>query len=62
MATLTAWQRPAIGILEVHGDQRYGSRPYHAHLDALAELVKEHGEEAQVLAYLHDVVEDTPPI
>ena len=46
--------------LEAHGDQRYGSRPYHVHLDAVAELVREHGEEAQVVAYLHDVVEDTP--
>jgi (p)ppGpp synthase/HD superfamily hydrolase len=30
------------------------------HLDAVAELVRGHGEPAQVVAYLHDVVEDTP--
>jgi len=46
--------------LEAHGEQRYGTRPYHVHLDAVAELVEECGEEAQALAYLHDVVEDTP--
>ena len=45
--------------LEAHGDQRYGSRPYHEHLDAVAELVEEYGEQAQIVAYLHDVVEDT---
>ena len=45
--------------LEAHGDQRYGSRPYHVHLDAVTELAREYGEEAQVVAYLHDVVEDT---
>lgn len=43
-----------------HGEQRYGSHPYHVHLDAVADLVREYGEEAQVLAYLHDVLEDTP--
>lgn len=46
--------------LEAHGGQRYGSHPYHVHLDAVAELARKYGEEAQVLAYLHDVVEDTP--
>lgn len=53
-------ERARSFALEAHGEQRYGSRPYHVHLDAVAELVKEHGEEAQALAYLHDVVEDTP--
>jgi (p)ppGpp synthase/HD superfamily hydrolase len=46
--------------LEAHVDQRYGSHPYQVHLDAVAELVRAHGEEAQAVAYLHDVVEDTP--
>lgn len=46
--------------LEAHGEQRYGSHPYSVHLDAVAELVREHGDEAQIVAYLHDVVEDTP--
>jgi len=43
-----------------HGDQRYGERPYVAHLDAVAELVRPFGSEAERIAYLHDVVEDTP--
>ena len=46
--------------LAAHGDQQYGSRPYAVHLAAVAELVREYGERAQVVAYLHDVVEDTP--
>ncbi len=46
--------------LEAHGNQQYGSHPYHVHLDAVAELAREYGEQAQVVAYLHDVVEDTP--
>lgn len=46
--------------IEAHGDQQYGTRPYHVHLDAVAELAAEYGETAQVVAYLHDVVEDTP--
>ncbi|MCA9689830.1 MAG: HD domain-containing protein [Nannocystaceae bacterium] len=44
--------------IAAHGDQRYGARPYATHLDAVAALVD--GDEAlQVIAYLHDVVEDT---
>lgn len=53
-------ERARAFAIEAHGEQRYGSHPYHVHLDAVAELVKDHGEEAQALAYLHDVVEDTP--
>lgn len=42
-----------------HGEQQYGNRPYSAHLDEVAELASEFGQEACVIAYLHDVVEDT---
>ncbi|WP_372741976.1 HD domain-containing protein [Neptunomonas sp.] len=45
--------------IRAHGDQMYGSLPYTAHLDAVAMIVKEYGEAAEVIAYLHDVVEDT---
>jgi (p)ppGpp synthase/HD superfamily hydrolase len=45
--------------INAHGSQMYGELPYSAHLDAVASLVKEHGETAEVIAYLHDVVEDT---
>jgi (p)ppGpp synthase/HD superfamily hydrolase len=46
--------------LRHHGDQRYGDLPYSAHLDDVAALVEPWGPGAVVVAYLHDVVEDTP--
>ena len=46
--------------LQAHGGQRYGERPYSYHLDAVAALLGPYGEAAQVVGYLHDVVEDTP--
>lgn len=42
-----------------HGDQRYGEHPYSLHLDAVASLAEPFGDEAVVIAYLHDAVEDT---
>jgi len=45
--------------IKSHGDQMYGDQPYLAHLDAVAKLVENFGLEAVVVAYLHDVVEDT---
>jgi (p)ppGpp synthase/HD superfamily hydrolase len=45
--------------LKAHGAQMYGSAPYSVHLDAVAEILKDCGEEAIVIGYLHDVVEDT---
>ena len=45
--------------LEKHGNQKYGSKPYSYHLDAVAGLLEPQGETAQVIGYLHDVVEDT---
>ena len=42
-----------------HGDQRYGEHLYVYHLDQVAELCEPYGRYAQVLAYLHDVLEDT---
>ena len=45
--------------IAAHGDQTYGSEPYSVHLDAVAAIVSPYGEDAQVCAYLHDVVEDT---
>ena len=46
--------------LEAHGNQRYGEHPYAVHLDAVAELARPYGAGAETVAYLHDVVEDTP--
>lgn len=46
--------------LKYHKDQKYGfNRPYYYHLSKVADIVKSYGIEAQIMAYLHDVVEDT---
>ncbi len=45
--------------IAAHGDQKYGDHPYSVHLDAVASIASRHGETAEVIAYLHDVVEDT---
>lgn len=45
--------------IEAHGNQRYGEHPYSIHLDEVACLASEYGDQAMVVAYLHDVVEDT---
>lgn len=45
--------------LAAHGDQQYGDFPYAAHLDEVADIARPYGESAEVLAYLHDVIEDT---
>lgn len=45
--------------IEAHGSQRYGDQPYSVHLDAVAGLLEPHGIDAQTIACLHDVVEDT---
>jgi (p)ppGpp synthase/HD superfamily hydrolase len=45
--------------IDAHGGQRYGRYPYVHHLDAVAAHARPFGEDAQVIAYLHDVVEDT---
>lgn len=43
-----------------HGDQKYGDHPYAYHLDAVAGIAEPYGEDAVTVAYLHDIVEDTP--
>ncbi len=52
--------------MAAHGDQRYGDQPYVVHLDEVHRIVHEHAARDDgppsiqaVLAYLHDVVEDT---
>ena len=54
----TIQQAKAFAI-KAHGNQQYGDKPYAVHLNAVAELLKEYGETAQIIAYLHDVIEDT---
>lgn len=52
--------------IQAHGDQMYGRMPYSYHLDQVAAKLrglKDYGwdvpEDAYVVAYLHDVLEDT---
>ena len=45
--------------VRAHGDQTYGDAPYVVHLDAVAAIAAPFGETAEVVAFLHDVVEDT---
>ncbi len=59
MANTPTVDRTRSYAIEVHGSQRYGTRPYSFHLDAVAELLAPFGEQAQIIGYLHDVVEDT---
>jgi len=42
-----------------HGGQKYGKHPYSVHLDAVANISLDYGDDAVAIAYLHDVVEDT---
>lgn len=42
-----------------HEGQRYGKHPYSFHLDLVASLVRPWGEDACIIAYLHDTLEDT---
>jgi len=42
-----------------HGDQTYGDYPYFVHLDEVAAIAAAYGETAEIIAFLHDVVEDT---
>lgn len=45
--------------LAAHADQRYGPHPYSHHLDAVVRILEPFGETAQIVGYLHDVLEDT---
>ncbi len=52
-------RRARAFAVQAHGYQRYGTRPYVEHLDAVADLVRDLGEPFETIAYLHDVLEDT---
>jgi hypothetical protein len=45
--------------LTAHGSQMYGDRPYAFHLEAVVSLLSGYGTDAQIVGYLHDVIEDT---
>ena len=42
-----------------HRGQKYGDMPYMYHVESVVDILKPYGEMAQVIGYLHDVVEDT---
>lgn len=48
--------------IEKHGDQKYGkgpdAKPYAYHLGAVAAIAAPYGDLAEVVAWLHDVIED----
>ena len=49
--------------IEAHADQSYGAEPYAVHLQAVVEIVQQTAPDdafAHTVAWLHDVVEDTP--
>jgi (p)ppGpp synthase/HD superfamily hydrolase len=46
--------------IRAHGDQRYCALPYITHLDRVFELVRGRGEDVEIWAYLHDLLEDVP--
>jgi guanosine-3',5'-bis(diphosphate) 3'-pyrophosphohydrolase len=45
--------------MQAHGTQTYCKHPYVFHLDQVAYYAKDYGETAVVIAYLHDILEDT---
>ncbi|RBP44450.1 HD domain-containing protein [Roseimicrobium gellanilyticum] len=45
--------------VQAHGTQQYGTHPYVYHLEQVVHLLKPFGAAAQVIGFLHDVVEDT---
>ena len=52
-------KKARIYAVNAHGAQKYGEHPYSFHLDKVVNHLSRFGEEAQVIGYLHDVVEDT---
>lgn len=62
----TRVQQARAFAIEAHGDQMYGRMPYSYHLDQVHSKLQELShfgwdipEDAYVVAYLHDVLEDT---
>jgi (p)ppGpp synthase/HD superfamily hydrolase len=52
-------EKAKVFALEAHGDQSYGILPYSVHLESVASILKNYGENVQIVGYLHDVLEDT---
>lgn len=57
---LTALENAKIIANIMHeGQTDKAGNPYFEHVEAVAQLLKIYGEEAQIAGYLHDIVEDT---
>ncbi|BBM01145.1 HD domain-containing protein [Microbulbifer sp. GL-2] len=44
--------------IQAHGDQKYGSFPYSVHLNEVSKIASGYSVEAEVIAFLHGVIED----
>jgi hypothetical protein len=53
------YERAREFALNAHGNQPYGHYPYGKHLQDVVTIVEPYGDEAVMVAWLHDVVEDT---
>ncbi len=42
-----------------HGEQQYGGIPYLYHLERVVYHLHSYGNQARIVGYLHDVIEDT---
>jgi guanosine-3',5'-bis(diphosphate) 3'-pyrophosphohydrolase len=59
MEFFNEYDEAKLFAMKYHNQQKYGIYPYVYHLDHVAILVKPYGNDAQIIAYLHDLVEDT---
>ncbi len=58
---MTLIERAYLFAFTAHGGQKYGNdKPYTYHLKKVVEILEPYGEEAVVVGWLHDVIEDTP--
>ncbi len=48
-----------VFAIAAHGNQQYGFHPYYKHLKDVVNICEPYGSERIVLAWLHDVLEDT---
>lgn len=58
----TLTERAREYAVMAHRGQEYGTKPYHAHLDAVVRVLRRFGhcdQETVAAGYLHDVLEDT---
>lgn len=62
MRDMKAVHKAKLFATQAHGNQQYGREPYFVHLQAVADMVVRLGGDdvAEQVAWLHDVLEDTP--